>query len=421
MHLLKKLGLFLAALALSAGASLAQTEATEATEATAEEALLSGAELDTLMAPVALYPDTLLIQILVASTYPLDVVKGDRFVQASALEGEALAEAIDAEGWDASVGVLAKAFPDVLGKMAEHVDWTEAVGTAMMAQTEDVQASIQRLRDQAIQTGALVSTDEQTVETVDDEVVITPADPEVVYVPQYDANTVYDSSVGDALLTGALIFGGAILIDEIFDDDDDWNDYWGCRNCGGWGGGPIIRDPDIDIDIDGDVNIGNGNRPDFGWEPDDDRAQEARDKIAEKRGKEGATTLPIDRGPNRGDDLRKELSEKAGVKDITQREGASAEQLRSAAGAAGAGAAAGALAGKAAGKAQGKAPGDIKARTGEGAVSRPKAAVQKPAQIKKPAQVKKPSGGAIKPKAGGASKAKVAKARGAKSAGKRRR
>ncbi|WP_068111844.1 DUF3300 domain-containing protein [Tropicimonas marinistellae] len=401
----------LASLALLAGPSSAQ-DASSAEGTAAQADLLTDAELQTLAAPVALYPDTLLIQVLVASTYPLDVVKADNLLDKNTdLPPEELEAAIAVEGFDPSVEVLATAFPTVIGEMADHVDWTDTMGNAMLAQSDDVMAAVQVLRQQAIETGALVDTDEQTVSVEEVEttvstkdaptesVVIQPADPEVVYVPQYDPNVVYDTnsySVADAVLTGALAFGTVALIDEIFDDDDDWDDYWGCRNCAGWGGGPIYREPDIDIDVDGNVNI--GNEIDFdrdklnidrdkidtgdikidrdkiqnidrdevnidrdkiknidrekveGWKPDPDRQNQAKDKIAARRDEEGATTLPLERKQSQGDALRDKLSQSTGAADITRpgNEGA----LRDAGGGLGAAAtvgaagAAGAVAGK---------------------------------------------------------------------------
>lgn len=230
----------------------AQTETTTQ-EAGAEDTanLLTQAELENLVAPVALYPDTLLIQVLVAATYPLEIVKADAFVKANAdLDEDALKAAIDEQEYDESVAVLATAFPDVLADMATHVDWTDSIGTAMLAQSEDVLAAVQTMRNQAINTGALVSGEEQTVSVDDGAVVVQPTDPEVVYVPQYDTQTVYSNNTGDILGTALITFGTIAIIDEIFDNDDPWNDYWGCRNCGGWGGGPIYRNPDIDIDVD---------------------------------------------------------------------------------------------------------------------------------------------------------------------------
>lgn len=314
------------ALAQSAGA------ASEESGAASEDALLTQAELENLVAPVALYPDTLLIQILVASTNPMEVIKSDRLLAVNEEEDpEALQAAIEAEEWDESVEVLSIAFPEVVEDMALHIEWTETMGDAMLAQSDDVMAAVQTMRGQAINSGALVSGQEQIVEvTAEEDVIIQPADPEVVYVPQYDPEVVYvqDNSnvVGDALTTGLIAFGTFTVMDAIFDDDDDWNDYWGCRNCGGWGGGPIYRNPDIDIDVDGNVNIGNtigsGNigdrRPDGGWKPNDNRSKEARDKIASKRDGNGKSKLPVKKSDSKSDALRSKLSGASGAPDISR-------------------------------------------------------------------------------------------------------
>lgn len=379
-----------------AGEATAETTET-ASEETAEaddSGLLSDTELQTLVAPVALYPDTLLIQILVGATQPLEVIKADHFLSDN--EGRDPAELkpeIEAEEWDPSVEVLATAFPDVIGDMAAHIEWTETVGDAMLAQSDDVMDAVQVMRTQAINSGALISGEEQTVEVEEEEVIITPTDPEVVYVPQYTADEVYatDTSGTDLLVAGAIGFGTYALIDAIFDDDDDWDDYWGCRNCGGWGGGPIIRDPDIDIDVDGNVNIGNnignGNRPDRNpdgsWKPEDGRADGAKDKISQKRNENGDTKLPInkpDRGQASTDDLRNQLSNRAGAEDIT-RPASRPEINRS-------------------GNADRAAAIDkTKERAGGGAVDRPaaakKAAAKKPAVAKKATSVKKPAAKAV--------------------------
>lgn len=317
------------------------------------ETLLTDAELQKLVAPIALYPDTLLIQILVAATEPLEVVKANRYLVDNVdRDPEEMKPEIEAMGWDASVAVLATAFPEVIGEMATHIDWTETLGTAMLAQSDSVMENVQVLRDQAINTGALVSGEEQSVEVTDeDEVVITPTDPNVVYVPQYDPDVVYVTDpgpdAGDVLAGALIIYLGFTIIDDIFDDDDDWYNYWGCRNCGGWGGGPIIRNPDIDIDIDGDVNI--GNRPDIGWRPDDDKRDQARERLENRKSGDGvARTLPVDRPDNRQDELRNKLSRETGTRDIS-REGAAA-----AAGAAGAAAVANRAARPATGAATGR-------------------------------------------------------------------
>lgn len=301
---------------------LAQTDSS--TDANAPDDLLTQAEIETLVAPVALYPDTLLMQILVASTYPLDVVKADQLLSVNADAGsETLENAIDAEGYDASVEVLATAFPDVISDMAENVEWTETMGYAMLAQSDDVMTGIQTMRQQAINSGALVSGDAQTVEVVEEEVIIQPTDPEVVYVPQYDTQVVYadnnDDVVGDALMAGAIAFGTYAVMDAIFDNDDPWNDYWGCRNCGGWGGNPIIRNPNVDIDVDGNVNIGNDiDLGDKAWKPDESRKIEAQRNISNRRGADGAKQLPVKKGDNRGDKMRADLARKSGAADISR-------------------------------------------------------------------------------------------------------
>lgn len=286
--------------------------------------LLSPEELQTLVAPVALYPDTLLIQILVGATAPLDVIKADRILTDNqGADEEAIKSLIEAEQYDESVEVLAIAFPTVLQQMAVHIDWTETVGDAMLAQSDDVLDAVQVKRNEAVESGALTDTPQQVVTTeVDTQaIVIQPANPEVVYVPQYDPQVVYSdtsNNVGDAVAGSLIAFGTVALISEIFDDDDDWGHYWGCRNCGGWGGRPIYRNPDVDIDVGGNVNIGNkfkpdlNGRPDHGWHPDQSHADMARDRIANHRKPDGTTKLPLDRPPSRSDELRNKLG-KGGI------------------------------------------------------------------------------------------------------------
>lgn len=323
------------------------------------DALLTEAELEKLVAPVALYPDALLIQILVGATQPLDVVKAERFLTDNAGEDPAaLKPEIEAQGWDPSVEVLATAFPEVVSDMATHIEWTETMGDAMLAQSDDVMSAVQVMRRQAINSGALLSGPEQTVVEEpaadgSDVVVIAPTSPQAVYVPQYAPQQVYPQTFGldvtDLLVGGAITFGAVSLIDEIFDDDDDWDDYWGCRNCGGWDGGPIIRDPNLDIDVDGDVTINgreinrgdrdltlDGNR--LGWTPNSARRSEAQAKIAEKRAAGGAG-LKVERPEGRTDALRAKLSGASGAADIARPEGGG---LAGAGLAAGAGAALGA-------------------------------------------------------------------------------
>lgn len=298
------------------------TEADPAASASTEDTsgLLTPEELQTLVGPVALYPDTLLIQVLVASTYPMDVMKAERLLKDNVgVAPEDLKLQIDAQGWDESVAMLAAAFPDVLNEMAVHIDWTEAMGNAMLAQSEDVMEAAQVMREIANENGALVSGEEQTVEVTqedngDQTIVIQPTDPAVVYVPQYSSNTVYvkDNSTSDAVATGLIAFGTFVVMDAIFSRNDPWNSYWGCRNCGGWHGKPVVRNP-RNVNINGNVNIGNN----VGWKADSRRQQQARNDISRHRGPNGATTMPINR-PNRGNEMRANLSRQSGARDISR-------------------------------------------------------------------------------------------------------
>lgn len=238
--------------------------------ALAETALLTPEEIDTLIGPVALFTDNLLAQVLTATTYPLDVVKADRLLAESKdLSDKARADAVAAKDWDESVKQLATGFPTVINRMAEHIDWTEQVGQAILAQTDDVLDSIQRLRAVAEANGYLESNAAQVVEVTESAISIAPANPEVIYVPTYEPSVVYttvapatpyyvsdDDDWEDALTAGAIFFGSAILINEIF-DDNDWDGYWGGRGSIDWDNGDFNARPGIDIN--GDVNIDRGD------------------------------------------------------------------------------------------------------------------------------------------------------------------
>ncbi len=144
-------------------------------------------QLDQMLAPIALYPDALLAQILMAATYPLEVVKADRWLQDPAhanLQGDRLAAAIEAEAWDPSVKSLVP-FPRILRMMDGELDWTEQLGNAVTAQQGDVMDAIQRLRHQSVAAGTLWSNTEQRVTTERQGIVIEPANPELIYPPVY--------------------------------------------------------------------------------------------------------------------------------------------------------------------------------------------------------------------------------------------
>ena len=157
--------------------------------------LLTAAELDQLVAPIALYPDTLLAQVMMASTYPLEIVEADRFVKANPnLNGEALEAKLVEEDWDDSVKSLVET-PEVLAMMSEELDWLQALGDAVLAQQADVLDAVQRLRALAEDNGKLQTTQQQTVTVNRDagqrEIIIQPASPEVLYVPYYEPQVVY--------------------------------------------------------------------------------------------------------------------------------------------------------------------------------------------------------------------------------------
>ena len=162
---------------------------------TSTEQLLKSQEIDALVAPIALYPDTLLAQVLMASTYPLEVVQAERWAtEHKSLDGDRLKKEVEKQGWDNSVKSLVTT-PSVLTMMSKKVDWTQKLGDAVLAQQPDVMDAVQRLRSKAYANEKLKSTKEQNV-TVRPEgnkqvVAIASTDPGTMYVPYYDPAVVY--------------------------------------------------------------------------------------------------------------------------------------------------------------------------------------------------------------------------------------
>jgi hypothetical protein len=177
-------------------AALAQTPPpAQPASAPAQQQMLNDAQLDALLAPIALYPDALLSEVLMASTYPLEVVEADRWVDANKnLKGDALKAALDKQSWDDSVKSLT-ATPDVLDMMSNQLSWTQQLGDAVLAQQPDVMDSIQRLRTKAQANNKLASNQQQTVTTQQQGgqqiIAIAPTDPDTLYVPYYDPSVVY--------------------------------------------------------------------------------------------------------------------------------------------------------------------------------------------------------------------------------------
>jgi hypothetical protein len=148
-------------------------------------------ELQQLVAPIALYPDSLVAQILAASTYPAQIVEANRWLQANPeLKGDALAKVVDQQPWDPSVKALAE-FPSVLSNMDKNLSWTSSLGEAYINHQQDVMNAVQEMRKQAKKAGHLESTSQSKVTEQGQTIVIEPADPEVVYVPEYDPWLVY--------------------------------------------------------------------------------------------------------------------------------------------------------------------------------------------------------------------------------------
>ncbi len=153
-------------------------------------------QVQQLVAPIALYPDSLVAQVLAASTFPEQIVEADRWVQAHPdLKGDDLGRAVDQQPWDPSVKALT-AFPAVLGNMDKNLSWTSSLGDAYYNQQQDVMDAVQVMRKRAQEAGNLKSTPQQTVTTQDSTVEIQPANPDVVYVPAYDPWQVYGGPIG---------------------------------------------------------------------------------------------------------------------------------------------------------------------------------------------------------------------------------
>src|SRR5437764_13413498 len=156
-------------------------------------------QLDSLVSPIALYPDPLLAQVLVASTYPLEIIQLQQWLgKNKTLKDKALVDAVAKQSWDASIQALA-ALPDVANRLANDIQWTTDVGNAFLAQQSDVMDAVQRMRAKAQGTGNLKTSAQQVVQTETvpsgkQVITVEPAQPDVVYVPSYDPQVVYGAA-----------------------------------------------------------------------------------------------------------------------------------------------------------------------------------------------------------------------------------
>jgi Protein of unknown function (DUF3300) len=216
----------------------------------AEQTVFKQEELEQLVAPIALHPDPLISQILMASTYPLEVALAERWTkQNSSLKGDALTKALEAQDWDPSVKSLVN-FPQVLTMMSDKLDWTQRLGDAFLADQKKVLDTIQSLRAKAQASGNLKTTTEQTVIVEEKIIKIEPVNPQVVYVPSYNPTVVYGAWPYPAyppyayyppgyVASSAMWFGAGMAMGAA------WGYAWGNAN---WNGG------DVDVDVNRNFN-----------------------------------------------------------------------------------------------------------------------------------------------------------------------
>jgi Spy/CpxP family protein refolding chaperone len=229
-------------------------QGTQRTQGAQESKPFKQDELAQMLAPIALYPDDLLTQILMASTYPLEIVQAARWATKNKdLKGDKLTEALEKEDWDPSVKSLVN-FPDVLSKMNENLEWTQKMGDAFLAQQKEVMDTIQMLRKKAQEAGNLKDTKEQKVVQERETIIIQSASPEVIYVPSYSPSVVYGGWWWPAFpppppffpyvapYGGALAFGAGVAMGAA------WGYAWGHAN---WHGG------DVNINASRNTNINN--------------------------------------------------------------------------------------------------------------------------------------------------------------------
>lgn len=210
-------------------------------------------ELDQIVAPIALYPDSLLSQVLMASTYPLEIVEAERFVKANPkLKGDQLTKTLEAKNWDPSVKSLVN-FPQVLTMMSEKLEWTQKLGDAFLSHQKELMATVQKLREKAYAQGNLKTTNEQKVVVEEKTIVIEPSNPQVVYVPSYNPTVVYGAWPYPAyppyyyyppgyVAGAAFTFAAGVAIGAA------WGYAWGGCN---WRGG------DVDVNVNRNTNINN--------------------------------------------------------------------------------------------------------------------------------------------------------------------
>src|SRR5579871_6193104 len=226
-------------------------------------------QLDSLVAPIALYPDPMLAQVLAASTYPLEIIQLQQWLGKNpGMKDKALADAVTKKPWDPSVQALA-GLPDVVKRLADDIQWTTDLGNAFLAQQNDVMDAVQRMRKKAQEKGTLKTTDQQKVETRVIEskpvIVVEQANPQVIYVPSYDPYVVWGAPLypyppiyyppaGYYAAGMAISFGIGVAMGAF------WSGGWGW-NCG-WGGNNVYINRNNNFNRN--TNMGGGNRNNIG-------------------------------------------------------------------------------------------------------------------------------------------------------------
>jgi hypothetical protein len=250
-------------------------------------------ELDQMLAPVALYPDSLLGQVLIASTYPLEIVQADRWAKANKnLKGDPLTAALEKQNWDPSVKSLVN-FSQVLSMMSEKLDWTQKLGDAFLAQQKEVMDTVQKLRIKAKEAGNLKTTQEQKVIVQEKIIIIEPASPQVIYVPAYNPVVVYGPwwypayppyyyyPPGYVATTAAFSFAAGVAVGAA------WGYAW--SNCN-WNHGNINVDINRNININNNINrnnyvqkTGQGGSGTWQHDPDHRKGVSYRDESTRQR------------------------------------------------------------------------------------------------------------------------------------------
>src|SRR5262245_3414473 len=290
--------------ALLAGLLLAGSREATAAKSSGGKANFTNEQLEQIVAPVALYPDDVLSQVFMASTYPLEVVEADRWLKAHPdLKGDDLDKAVASQDWDDSVKGLTH-FPEVLTRMSQNLDWTKDMGDAFLDQQAATMKAVQTMRAKAMGAGTLKSNDQQTVVTQPAPpsyvpeggqpagapppqiITIQPTNPQTVYVPSYPPTAAYGPtwappayaypalyppvSTGALVAGGLLTFGAGVATGALIGGGFGWgsNDVYVNNNYHGGGGGNYHGNANVNVNKDVNRNVNRSNRQSWQHNPD---------------------------------------------------------------------------------------------------------------------------------------------------------